>query len=502
MTDGRFALGVDLGTGSARAFLFDAAGERRSGVRLGSTWRMSVAGAVEADADELVRLVCEAMDGALHGAPPGSRVVAVGFSALWHTILGVDERGQAVTPALGWNDARATAAARQLRQRLDERAIHARTGAMLHPSYPTARIAWLRDSAPTLHARVRRWLSVPEYLWLNLTGRYDVDLSIAAGSGLLNLHTLRWDDELLDVLGIDSTQLGSIAMMPDAVLPGTEVAAAVRWPVLREALWRMPVGDGACATVGSGCRDETCIALSIGTSAALRVLVPLERAQPKAGLWTYPLDRRRALVGGAISNGGLVRSWLRGVLRLPDDDAELDALLLARPPAAHGLTVLPFLTGERSPDWPLDATATFHGVRAATSALDMLQAGMEAVAYRLATVRRCLRDAVPAARRIVASGGALQRSRYWAQLLADVLGEPVVLCPDAETSSRGAALLALAAAGEIDAVNAVAADALPAAGTTVHPDAAALEAHRAAMSRHEALLDGLGHESVLRPSPP
>jgi gluconokinase len=209
-------------------------------------------------------------------------------------------------------------------------------------------------------------------------------------------------------------------------------------------------------------------------------------APPPPGLFAYRLDHERTLLGGAISNGGVVRSWLRSLLQLPPEPTELDALLSARPPAAHGLSMLPFLSGERSPDWPLDAVAGLTGLRLASSALDVLQAGMEAVAYRLAILRALLGDAVPDVRCIIASGGALRESPYWSQLLADVLGEPLLLTSDTETSSRGAALLALAAAGMPQALEA----ATPPA-TTIAPDAERHAAHQAALLRHtrlEALL--------------
>jgi gluconokinase len=478
----RLVLGVDLGTGSARAFLFDVAGERLGGVRLPYDWRVGVDGSVEADADELVRLVLAAIGGALEQLPRDARVVGVGFSALWHTILGVDDGGRAVTPALGWNDTRATDVARGLRERMDVRAYHQRTGAVLHPGYPPARILWLRQHHEASR-HVRSWLSVPEYVWLKLTGEYEADVSIAAGSGLLDRSSLCWADDALEAVGIDASQLSAVVTGADAIRRSRDVAESERWPLLRDAMWRAPVGDGACANIGSGCTDETRMALSIGTSAALRVLTGRSSDVPPEGLWSYPLDCVASLLGAAISNGGLVREWLRETLRVSEDDAAIDALLLARPPASHGLVVLPHLAGERSPDWPLEVSGSIHGLRAATSPLDILQAGMEAVAYRLHGLRARLRAAVPQARTVVASGGALQRSAYWPRLIADVFGEAIHVCTDTETSSRGAALLALLAAGEIESPADV-----PGPGTAViDPDATAHELHARAIIQHASV---------------
>jgi gluconokinase len=474
------ALGVDLGTGSARAFVLDGAGRRRGGVRYPYRWISRSDGGVEADADDVVELVFAALDAAVGSLWSGARVAAVGFSGLWHTLVGTDETGRAMTPVWGWGDTRAAGAAARLRSELDAAAVHARTGANLHPSYPPARLRWLRESEPETFRRVARWMSLPEYLWLRLTGDYGTDVSMAAGSGLLDQSDLEWDVEVLDACGVSRSQLGRIAARPSEVsVPGASVDAIARWPALRGAVWRMPVGDGACATIGSGCRDHSRIALSLGTSGALRVLVGGGWAPPPPGLWRYRLDGERTILGGAISNGGLVRRWLEELLELPARGAELDPLLAARAPGANGVVMLPFLAGERSPHWPLDATATFAGLRAGHDALDLLQAGLEGVAYRLVLLRRELRAAVPEAEEIVASGGALRASPAWARLLADALGEPLLLTTDHEASSRGAALLALEAAG----LNGPAGLTEP-PFVRIEPDPERHQAHAVAMERH------------------
>src|SRR6185312_3584306 len=106
---------------------------------------------------------------------------------------------------------------------------------------------------------------------------------------------------------------------------------------------------------------------------------------PPRGLWRYRVDRRRSLLGGATSEGGNVYAWCREVLRLPDDDA-VEAALRARTPDTHGLTVLPFLAGERAPGWRGDRRAAITGLSLDTTALDVVHAALEAVALRLALV--------------------------------------------------------------------------------------------------------------------
>jgi gluconokinase len=187
-----------------------------------------------------------------------------------------------------------------------------------------------------------------------------------------------------------------------------------------------------------------------------------------------------------LSNGGNLFEWMRHTLQL-GDRAAVEAALGALPPDGHGLTMLPFFAGERSPGWNPNARAAISGLSLATSPLEILQAGLEAVAYRFALIYRDLVGQVPAARHFVASGGGLLHSPAWLQIMADVLGRPVTAGTVDEASSRGNALLALEGLGVI-----AAAGALPVPpGPTFDPRPAHQEVYVAALARHEELYAAL-----------
>jgi len=204
-------------------------------------------------------------------------------------------------------------------------------------------------------------------------------------------------------------------------------------------------GDGAASNVGSGCVGRDRIALNVGTSAALR-LVTGDAIDPPPGLWRYRVDTRRAMLGGATSEGGNVHAWCRQVLALPPDDV-LEAALAAARPDAHGLTVLPFLAGERAPRWRGNRRGVIAGLSLATTAVDIARAAIEAVALRLAAVYDLLAPYATPVHTVIASGGAAATSRAFTQTIADALGRSLVWCAEPEATSRGAALLALEAAG-------------------------------------------------------
>jgi gluconokinase len=190
-------------------------------------------------------------------------------------------------------------------------------------------------------------------------------------------------------------------------------------------------------------------------------------------------------VGGATSEGGNVYAWLRQSLRL-GEPAEVEAALAAMPPDAHGLTVLPFLAGERSPGWAGNVQATIHGLTLATTPLAILRASLEAVAYRFAIIERRLFERHGADEvRVITSGGALLSSPAWMQIFADVLGRPLVASAEAETTSRGVAVLALRSLGALSSLE----EAAAADGPVYEPDPQRHQIYREAVARQAWLYE-------------
>jgi gluconokinase len=192
------------------------------------------------------------------------------------------------------------------------------------------------------------------------------------------------------------------------------------------------------------------VALNVGTSSALRVVWTGEAiGNIPAALWCYRVDSKRPVLGGALSEGGNVWAWLRSALNLPSPESE-EAALQALEPDGHGLTVLPFIAGERSPGWNDRARLTIEGITADTTAADVLRASLEAITYRLAAVYEQL--PLGDDRTVIASGRAILNSPAWLQIVADVLDRPVLALDDTEASARGTALIALQSAGLIGSI--------------------------------------------------
>ena len=178
------------------------------------------------------------------------------------------------------------------------------------------------------------------------------------------------------------------------------------------------------------------------------------RHKVSPGLWRYRVDKSRFVTGGALSNGGDVYAWMKRNLALPKD---VEARLETAVPGAHGLTMLPFFSGERTPYWRADLRASITGLSASTDAFDILHAALESIALRFREIYCLLAGPWGAPTEVIASGGALLHSPAWTQMMADALGRPVTICTENEASCRGAALWALERLGIIDGL-----DALPA----------------------------------------
>ena len=448
-------LAIDIGTSGTRAAIFDERGAEIHGTAV-QTSRVA-AGVTDFstwDADELRLQVVRTIDAALFEAKfleatTSIRLIAV--SCFWHSLLGIDNGGQPTTPVLGWADNRAVAEVLELRSKLNEAEVHSRTGCRLHPSYWPAKLLRLRNQEPKVFSRTTNWLSFADYLALEFFGETAVSVSMASGTGLFNQHTCEWDPQMLAALDIDIESLPEIASGRKTFHRFTPDYAE-RWPQLSEARMFPAIGDGAANCIGAGCTSKEKVALMIGTSGAMRVLYSDDPpAQVPPELWSYRADRDRVVVGGALSDGGGLYQWLRESL-LSDVDAEVIEMELSRiAPDSHGLTILPFWSGERSTGWNAEARGSIIGLSAETRPIEILRAAMEAIAYRFALIARALEPLAPGAT-IVASGNALRSSRVWGQILADVLGRRVTLCEESEASLRGAALLALEAAGKIQSI--------------------------------------------------
>ena len=299
---------------------------------------------------------------------------------------------------------------------------------MLRGSYWPAKLCWLRRTDRALFRNVHRWVSPADWVFAEIFGGAATSHSMASATGLYDLRTKTWHEELCEGCEVNPKQLDVIGETPNQSTS----------PELRDALIFNAIGDGAAGNLGSGADTAGLIAINIGTSAAARMLDRSEKNIP-FGLFRYVVDRERFVIGGAVSNAGNLREWCLRHLRLRMTEAKA----LSRSAAANDvLTILPFWVNERAPTWPENLRGTILGLTQSTDAAAIFRAATCATFYRLANILELLEQKSGRANQIIVSGGILH-SKASLPLLADALGRDIAVSAQAEASLRGAALYVL-----------------------------------------------------------
>lgn len=445
----KFILGLDIGTSSVRAALYDLHGQMLPGTLVKNKRLLTATddGGAEIDGEIALKQVVETIGDVLRHLSRGDQIDYVAASCFWHSLIGVDSAGKPTTKLFGWADTRSGKFTRALRKRFDESEIHNRTGAHFHSGFWPAKLLWIREENPDAFARTSVWLSFSDFVALRFFGLAVTSVSMASGTGIFDIRTLEWDSKLLRFMGVRPDALPLVSTGSYTFSLAGKFAK--KWPRLRNAQWLPAIGDGAANNIGAGCLKRSRAALMIGTSGAMRVAYTGEPPEKiPAGLWCYRIDERRVIIGGALSDGGGLYRWLKDNLKLAGNDDEIEAEIAKRKPVENGLTMMPFLAGERSTGYHENAAGAILGLRSSTDAIDIVQASLEAVAYRFAEIFDRL-NSINKVRDIVASGGALRESPVWTQIIADVLGRNLTLPDTHEASMRGAVLLALETTGRI-----------------------------------------------------
>jgi len=437
-------LAIDVGTSSCRTALFSETGARLVDTTAQQSYPLLTTsdGGAELEPTLLLRSVLECLGRTMALARAdknlrGRQVAAGGMSCFWHSLVGLDSKGEPLTNVITWADARCRGDAATLRELFSEKAVHQRTGCMLRSSFWPAKLVWFKRRHPSVFKRVKRWVSPAEWLQNELSGVFLNSTAMASGTGLFNPTKLDWDAALLEHCELDVEQLSPVQDIPFKL----NASFASEFPELARMEFLPGIGDGVASNLGSGCSQPGYAAINVGTSAALRIMQAGKKAKAPTGLFCYRADSSRYLVGGAVSNAGNLREWCLKELNAGDPLALENALSL-RPGPDHGLTVLPFWTAERAPTWNEELRGSVLGITQATTGLDMFQAITEATYQRIAQIADVLVEYTGEAPKFLVSGG-IQRSEAALQRLADILDHPLYANPEPEASIRGAVVFAM-----------------------------------------------------------
>ena len=478
----QYIIGIDIGTTNTKAVAFTTDGKVLGSAGASYPVFTDAGGRHELDPDQLLDAVVSALGDVRRGIGAGEEGLAgISFSCAFHSLIVIGEEGRPLTHAMTWADLRPSAQANALRGSEAGDRIYRHTGVPIHAMSPLCKLLWLKATQPDLFRRGVKFISIKEYIWWRLFGKYQVDHSLASATGLLDIRQLEWYPESLALAGIQPGQLSmpvpvthaETALLPEARrLLGGGDAGRVNDPLPEGLPFIIGGGDGAMANLGSGAVRHGETALTIGTSGAIRMTVTRPEDDPLARVFNYIISDGYYICGGATNNGGNVLQWYiervmgdggaigggraTGGKEGGEDDLHrrlAEADLVA--PGCEGLIFLPYLQGERAPVWNADAKGVFFGVRSLHDYRHFLRACMEGVSYSLYQIGVSLAETVGPIEHIYASGG-FTRSAAWLQMVADIFGKKVHVTSLADASAIGAAMTGMYACGLISDLGAAA----------------------------------------------
>lgn len=463
----KYVVGVDIGTTSTKSVLYSNAGQEIEQHNVGYPLNAPIQDAAVQNPRQIFQAVIETVKQVINKAGINqSDILCLSFSAAMHSLIAVNKDGKPLTPSITWADNRSLKWAEKLKNEPEGHKIYTRTGTPIHPMSPLVKLIWLRESQPELWQQAAKFISIKEYVFWQLFGEYVVDYAIASATGLFNLENLTWDDSALSVAGIKASQLSQPVPTthimggedkPQQSLLNSEYAAKM-------GIWAdIPVvigaSDGVLANLGVGAVSPGTVAVTVGTSGAVRATIKQPKIDPEERLFCYPIIENLWVIGGAINNGGISLRWVRDQLAsgeidtaklLQQDPYELLMMIAKTIPAgSEGLIFHPYLTGERSPIWDANARGSFFGLTLHHNKAHMIRAVLEGVVYSLYQVFQALESVTGEVTHIRAAGGFAQ-SNLWRQILADIFNREVIVPKSYESSSFGAAILGLYALGKID----------------------------------------------------
>lgn len=449
MSSRRYILGIDIGTTGCKCIVVDLEGKCLGEGSSPYSILSPHASWGEQEPEDVFAGVIEAVKRAvLTSRVSPEEIWALSLSGALHSLLAVDREGVPLTKALIWADTRSKECSLRLREEHDTHQIYKRTGCPVHPMYPASKIIWIRENLRDAYRKAHKFISLKEYVLYNLLNKYLVDRSIASGTGLFNIRDLDWDYETLRIVGITADRL-SEHVATTTVFEGLEPRYAQAMGIPSDVLVIIGAGDGPLSNLGVGSVEPGQATCTIGTSGALRVLSQEPKSDERERTWCYLLTDEAWVVGGAINNAGIVYQWFRERFYPEEDRYEiLDEEAAQVGVGSEGLIFLPYLTGERSPNWNPNARGVLFGLSLRHDRRHFLRAIMEGVAYRMYSVLLALEEVTGEIREVRGSGGFL-RSPLWIQIMADVCGRELVVPQIIETSSLGAVFLAMYALGHV-----------------------------------------------------
>lgn len=442
-------IGVDIGTTNIKL----VAGVDKGKILLNQSCACPVMQLSDKKIEQDPELVLQSVNKLLQKAfavLPVSDIKGVCFSSAMHSIIAVDVNGVPLTNAILWGDTRSEQQATAIKAKIDEKAFYQEVAVPVHPSLPLCKILWLKQEMPEVFNQTAKFISIKEYLFFKWFGKYIIDHSIAAATGMQHVHNLQWSKTALGIAGITSDKLSEI-------VPVTHTETALGKEYIKQFGLHKSIpfiigsSDGCLANIGSGVFEENEATLTIGTSGAVRITLSQPVLSEKPALFCYPVLKNLYVKGGAVNNGGNVLQWYAQNFTASPGDGNYETLVekaAAIHAGADGLVFLPYLQGERAPVWNASARGVFFGINSLHNKTHFVRAVIEGIGFGLYDVFCEIAKSNKHINTIYVSGG-FTKSAFWVQMIADIFNKKVIVSDIADASATGAVQLGMYAAGLI-----------------------------------------------------
>ncbi|MFY4774426.1 gluconokinase [Metabacillus sp. RGM 3146] len=460
----KYAIGVDIGTTSTKSVLFSTEGTVIAKHGIEYPLYSPTPETAEQDPEEIFRAVIGTIKETMKSSNiDASDVLCVSFSSAMHSVIAVDSSGKPITKCITWADNRSAEWTEKIKNEMNGHEIYLRTGTPIHPMSPLSKLVWLRNEKADIFQAAHKFISIKEYIFLKLFNEYVIDYSIASATGLFNLKNLDWDEEALQIAGITSDKL-SKPVPTTCKVEGLDESYAKEMHLDPSTPFITGASDGVLSNLGVNAIKPGEVAVTIGTSGAIRAVTDKPVTDPKGRIFCYALTENHWVIGGPVNNGGMIFRWAKEELgaseveaakRLGMDPYEILTEIASKvKPGADGLLFHPYLAGERAPLWDSNARGSFFGLGLHHKKEHLIRAVLEGVIFNLYTVLLALKELIGEPKKIQATGG-FARSPLWRQMMADIFHQEIYVPESFESSCLGAVILGLYGLGEVKSLNVV-----------------------------------------------
>ncbi|MDH4597826.1 gluconokinase [Listeria innocua] len=452
MTSKSYIMGVDIGTSSTKAVLFNERGEVICREATHYELVTDETGKAEESPTEIFEAVITSIQGVMKDIDK-TELRGISFSSAMHSLIMVGADGELLTECITWADGRSSEALENIKRDNYLFQLYEATGTPIHPMSPFAKICWLKEDEPQLFRRAEKFVDIKSYILNRLFDVWVMDESLASGTGLYNILEHDWEFEAMEIVKLTPDYLPKV--VPETYqLHGVKKEYADLMGIPENLPFIVGGSDGALANIGIQATGRNDVTITIGTSGAVRKLTNEFQVDSRGRTFCYGAGDGYFIAGGAVNNGGKVVEW--GLQQFGSEGeimnrdftsfiAHIDEVA----PGASGLLFQPYLLGERAPFWTNDIRGGFVGLTINHSKAHFVRAILEGIAFNLAEVY----EAVSAPDDIIYVTGGISGHDAWCRLLADILDREVRVPHTIEGSSLGAAIIGMRSLGILKTLN-------------------------------------------------